>query len=924
MAAPDAAEAAAGPTTHPHGPRTRPRADPAPWRARRCNRLQALTEFEGAKHTCRAQLAEHNERRRNTRALPEAGGGDTVEHVNKARRTAVEAALRPSRRQRDVSSPQSSAGAAPPRRETSPLQAALQNGLFDLGDWLADELDEDTGTGTGGDSSGMGPGSDSSGMIGAPSALPAATVAFAAAWPEAARGDGAAAGEATPGAAYALFLAGASAAAAAVSAELRGRRLHVKLLADSTVVAAASEDVHSAAVLQPPAALLPLPASLGHLFQDARTVGDAPLLEALGMAVRPGCMLLTIEALMPAELAAGADADAAEVLRRALRLPGAAGDFLRAQRTMLVADAAGGEATVTRGADGAAPRSIEEGLVAMTAPPPPVTPLALLLPGGEEGEGDDVAALSFETPLPDGAAVHCRTSGGTVLAVSRDGAGGARLSLRAPAGGARLAEGCALLELLPKGVPLHRAGEPRPLLLTADAAIAAEVAAAGDAAQGAPAARAHVERAVTALGAALAPDAKPRVVVAAATATLWMGWPASLRALLARPALADGSAEANARLLSLLAHAASAGRTEMLAALCAGAPPLADGGALTAALLRAAREQGHARAALAVAAARDALQARTSAAADASPAAAAAASALLAATAAALDSVEAKAVKRATAAAAARCDIDAAAAAAAVAHAADSDVCAARVIQQPTEGDAAAERALYDAHNTVVHAPTARIYYLLVMSLDVIAMVRRVDLRRRGHIPPALLATLGVLSVDELSRAHFYFHSWSCPLLTVAMLALLAGPPGGQLRRFYRQHATALQAAHWATLFVLTHVVFELYLRRWLALPATAALLPRWWTVGQLNITASTAAAPLPVRHLVALMALRAALNFAPVSWSVWPHGLPLFGALTQARANAALSIVLAAALLAQDRRQFRAWRAARAAAALRAAKKAE
>ncbi len=841
-----------------------------------------------------------------------------MEHVNKARRTAVEAALRPSGRgQRQASSPQSSADVAPPRRETSPLQAALQNGLFDLGDWLAEELDEDTGTG--GDSSGMGPGSDSPGMLGGArsgAALPAATVAFAAAWPEAARGDEAPAGEGTPGAAYALFLAGASAAAAAVSAELRGRRLHVKLLADSTVVAA-SEDGHSAPALQPPAALQPLPASLGQLFHDARAVGDAALLEALGMAVRPGCMLLTFEALMPAELAAGADADAVEVLHRALRLPGAAGDFLRAQRTMVVADVTGGEATVTRGADAAAPLSVEERLVAMAAPPPAVTPLALLLPTSD----DDVATLSFETPLPGGAAVHCRTAGGTVLAVSRDAAGGARLSLRAPAGGARLAEGCALLEVLPKGVPLHRAGEPRPLLLTADAAIAAEVAASGDAACGAPVARAHVERAVVALGAALAPDAKPRVVAAAATATLWMGWPASLRALLARSALSDGSNAANTRLLSLLAHAASAGRTDMLAALCTGAPSLADGGALTAALLRAARQEGHSRAALAVAAARDALEARTGAAADASAAAAAAASALLAATAAALEAAEVKAVARATAAAAARHDIDAAAAAAAVAHAADAAACTARLMQQPEREDASAERGLYDAHCAVVHAPTARMYCLLVLSLDVIAMLRRVDLRRRGHIPPEQLATLGVLSVDELQRAHFYFHSWSCPLLTLAMLALLAGPPAGRLRRFYLQHATLLQVAHWATLFVLTHVVFELRLRHWLALPATAAVLPRWWTVGQLNITASTAAAPLPVRHLVALLALRAALNFAPVSWAVWPHGLPLFGALTQARANAVLTIVLASALLAQDRRHFRAWRVARAAAALRAAK---
>lgn len=614
---------------------------------RRCNRLQTLRDFAGAKRTCTARLESHNERRRTTR--------DTAPHHRSAphdtprrpqRRAAQAAALaRAARAAGEPAAPRASpcAGSdggschllAPPpwglSRPGDPacsLEDALLDDLFDIGDWLSLEPC------AGGDELGRTPG-----------CAEAATAAFAGAWPPLAPAAAqhaelssppcaaaAAAAEAADEAA--LFAACAAAAAAAASAQLSVRTVHVKLPQHAHAAAAAApgealyrhEDALRAALPQ-----LHLPHALAHLF--APPAGGAAPLAALGAAVRPGCTLVTLTALLEPR---AAPPPAAHLLRRALAAPGAAGAFLRAQSELLVADGAGGEARYSRSSDHAQePKEPEESRaeVALAPQAPPLAPLAVLCSRD--------AALTLQAPAAAGVTLHCRLASGRVLPLAAC-AGGARLQLP------RCDEaGVALFEAVPAGTPLHRAGPPRPVLLTWHAAIAAEVAASGDALHalraGGDVARAHVERCVVALGYALAPGATPPAVAAAAAAALWMGWPAALAELLRAPALSDGSAAANARLVALLCHAAAAPRPAVtLRLLLAGSPMLRRGGALAAALLAQARQDGHAHPPFAAATALDVLSARSGAAAHAAAEAADAAAQLLRAAADAADAADAR------------------------------------------------------------------------------------------------------------------------------------------------------------------------------------------------------------------------------------------------------------------------------------------
>jgi hypothetical protein len=238
-------------------------------------------------------------------------------------------------------------------------------------------------------------------------------------------------------------------------------------------------------------------------------------------------------------------------------------------------------------------------------------------------------------------------------------------------------------------------------------------------------------------------------------------------------------------------------------------------------------------------------------------------------------------------------------------------------------GPATAREAFYLAGATT-NVPTARIYLLFVLSLDVFGHVRRLALRRAGPLLPGELATMTrVLTTEETMRAYFYYDAWTFMPNTLALLLLLLPPAASRARRFYLRNATALFSAHCFLTYILNHVLFELYWRRWLAVPAAAGLLPRWWSAGQLNITASAAIAPMPAAPLCVLLALRAALMFTPAAWSLWPQGQPLLGggrwwALSQARANAVLTLLLCARLLRNERRHFASWRHTRA---VRAAK---
>jgi len=606
---------------------------------RRCNRLQTLRDFAGAKRTCTARLESHNERRRTTRVtLPRDSSAPHDSPCRPQRRAAQAAALaRAARTAGEPAAARASPGAgsdggschpAPPpwglSRPGDPacsLEDALLDDLFDIGDWLSLEPC------AGGDELGR-----------TSRCAEAATAALAGAWPPlapaAAQHDElssppcAAAAAAAEAAEAAVFAACAAAGAAA--AQLSVRTVHVKLPqhAHAPAPAAPGEALyrHDEA-LRAALPQLHLPHSLAHLF--APPAGGAAPLAALGAAVRPGCTLVTLTALLEP---CAAPPPATHLLRRALAAPGAAGAFLRAQSELLVADGAGGEARYSRRSDQAMAEEPEgrRAEVALAPQAPPLAPLAVLCSRD--------AALTLQAPAGAGVMLHCRLASGRVLPLAAC-AGGARLQLP------RCDEaGVALFEAVPAGTPLHRAGQPRPVLLTWHAAIAAEVAASGDALRGGgDVTRAHVERCVVALGYALAPGATPPAVAAAAAAALWMGWPAALTELLRAPALSDGSAAANARLVALLCHAAAAPRPAVtLRLLLAGSPMLRRGGALAAALLAQARQDGHVQPPFAAAAALEALGACSGASADAAPEAADAAAQLLRAAAVAADAADAR------------------------------------------------------------------------------------------------------------------------------------------------------------------------------------------------------------------------------------------------------------------------------------------
>ena len=548
-----------------------------------------MTDFAGAKHTCTAKLEDHNLRRR-------VGRLDQWEEPAEQRRKTVASAVH--LRREPEASPDADAGraaAGPSGSDSadglSPLAHALQAGLFDLGDGLAAEA----------------PCND-----GLHDPVGAALAAFDSTLSAAGQ-----AGAVDASMAYRFFSAGVAAGFAAVSYDVSSRSVHVKLVQRTR---AGDELPHAAHVEQLSAAQLPL--ALAHVAADMplSSAAAAPAFDALSATVRPGCTLVTLNVLLRATRGA-APPHAAELLRRTLATPGAAGELLRSQSEVLAADSLGGEATFRRAAGASAAQS----RVPLAPRASPLSPLAALCTRGAE--------FALESAGAPGTVHHCRLSSGArgrvlpVAAVPQARAGGApRLAVQRCD-----EEGVALFEAVPPGWPLHRAGAPRPVLLTSDAAIAAEVAASGAAlgsGVAAEAARTKVELLLSVLGAALQPAAAPRVVCAAAAAAVWLGWGATLLRLLKAPALADDTAAAHQRLVTLLCHASAAARPDMLRVMLT-APLVACGGELAAALVAAERSAGLVSMQFAVAAAQSALLAREGEAAEATPQAIAAAAALL-------------------------------------------------------------------------------------------------------------------------------------------------------------------------------------------------------------------------------------------------------------------------------------------------------
>ena len=554
----------------------------------RCNRLQRLHEFEGRKRTCTARLAHHNARRRERHhaKLKQQGAGGSAEaddakavapapQRTSKRAAAVRAAavIRRHNRQEEeeglsseVEDAAGDAEASPPKGVShapsaershstgadATLELALAGGDFDIADWFLNE-----------------PLRPAQGHSPASQPLPrpiAPGVAERSAVP-----PGAALGVPWFTGSPADALRAADAATGAVPA-----LLHVKL---------------------PEAHPLNLPPGMPAAFTSAFATG-VPL--AFSAAIRPGCVLLSIDALLAADGAATGAVGADVALARLLSAPGAAGDFFRTQPMSVHAPGTSCEVSATGvRASGPATRL------------PPLLPLAALC-----GTAVTLAPAIASEDMRFGP-IHCRMHGRSVSLAARS---------RVPAGALAVLEPCdeegyALLEAAPADAAsaAERAAAPRPLLLCTDAAIVAEVCTAADTAGSDAGAREATERVVCVLGAALRPSASATVLAAACAAAATLGWTATLARLLpplraaaeAGASPGDTSAAAAACMrggATLLHRAAAAGQHATCAALLAaggagcifGAPDsvgpggvtplhlaaaLPDGGALASALL---------------------------------------------------------------------------------------------------------------------------------------------------------------------------------------------------------------------------------------------------------------------------------------------------------------------------------------------------
>jgi hypothetical protein len=592
----------------------------------KCNRLQPLSAFDLNKHTCIARLQEHNKRRRERNAPPDvaavAASTADAPPVGRAKRAAAAHAeavitrMRQAEAAGEEEEEEEAAAVAPmgathetagrtdsaqlpppqqPQQQQQPdgsartiaaataataaaaatamagsrvLQHALTSGDFDLGDFL-----------------------DAPVPAPPPALLPALLSGGA--------------GLMLPPAAWYAGAAAAAAAAAASGKSNGGHALAVDAAANAAAVRAAVLHIKmpSATPAQLPAELA---AAVAMLFQRA------PM--ALQGAVRPGCVLLTVDALVDVTGAsAPGRVDAAAAVTRLLGAPGAAGAFFRAQPSFSVhvpGQAAAGAAGGVPATPPAAQRRY--------ARTPPVRPLAALSTNAVTvtcapcATGDDDPLAASATSTAGGVSLEARMHG-HVLRLLPHPLSSARGATLPPMG----TEGIVLFETSlsyddGSASDAHLTPPPRPMLLTRDADIAAEVAALGAGCDDDDDEAGAAELVVTVIGHALRADASVSVLAAAAAAATLLGCVATLRRLL--PALrasaerhAPSSAPHAALLaarggVSLLQRAAAVGRADLARMILASAggtlvfgtaaAAAGDGGGVTSLHLAAAARDG--------------------------------------------------------------------------------------------------------------------------------------------------------------------------------------------------------------------------------------------------------------------------------------------------------------------------------------------
>ena len=233
--------------------------------------------------------------------------------------------------------------------------------------------------------------------------------------------------------------------------------------------------------------------------------------------VAPGCMLLTIEAFVE-RLPDGSapDADAAAALAALLGAPEGVGAYFQARESVRVA--VGGRVATARFG------SFVAAITCETAPPR-VPRLAMLAALVGIPTALSAAPLSAAA-LPAATALRCRVHG-RLLTVLHSEAG--------PQLAACPEEGAALLELAPSpdAAAFAPRGPPRPLLLTSDAEVVAELNAWASTAPASPAVWGAAEAAVALLGAAKRGNAPVDVLAAACAAALALRWRCAAEAPLA-------------------------------------------------------------------------------------------------------------------------------------------------------------------------------------------------------------------------------------------------------------------------------------------------------------------------------------------------------------------------------------------------------
>jgi hypothetical protein len=684
--------------------------------------------------------------------------------------------------------------------------------------------------------------------------------------------------------------------------------------------------------------------------------------EALAMeaCIAPGCTLLQLDAVL---LTHPRGCAAHEALARMLAAPGAAGAFLRSSgRALRLTDTRGRCASALGGVvaaqEEAAPPEATQQL-------PPLSPLAAL------------CSAPVAVSLPRGAALPASLASWALRCALHGQAlrvdpGDAHALAVLPAAGV---EGAALLFAADAASGELLSRRPAVLLLAHDAAIVAEIAATEAQLGGDAEARARVQAALLSLGHALRAGCAPPLAACAAASALALGWRAAASRVLAAHSGHDADAlllPGGATLLHAAAHTGNAWAVRLVlaaggASVVFGAPHSVCGTPARATPLHAAAAAGSVdalaalteaspRAVVAFCHARCAQGRTPSAVARAGTANAAllaldarlrermrAGSRVLAAARQLLHATHGICLPHDQAAmgpsllrepaflaaVSAHASADAIAlAAAAFAAAADAYAVAPEPLPMPLHLVAAVSAhgggALSEAQEFQLFAEqqaAASVHVMigfvaLALSHEAVGAIKRHGLRGAPPLSAAEVAAAAAagmqLTVNQMFRAVYLERSWGFLPATLALLALLLAP-SRRLRTFYVHHQTVLLSAYWLAVFVVTPLIMAIFLvERY----PDGLTLPRWNNVAHFFLTFCSALMPMRARPLCGLLALRAV--GCCLGAARWPIGAPLDAAgwLTQPRTNAALSVALAPWLLAQERRLFRGWRAARAAGA--------